>query len=185
MLTLAALIEKYLDKILNAALPYKIVMEWEQGVKTRSGRVVALCRHDNGLFGTGIHLYWPLIGSLTAWECNVEAFRTDPQTIGGVTFSFQVQARIRRLDRWFVAVQDPMVDVVSNTIMAAAGEIALTLPEGQAPGADFCDAVKRKAQSRMYGWGCEIMHVSFENVDKVPALRLIGAEQAPIFGGTS
>ena len=176
MTTIAALIEKYLDKILSTAFPYKIVYQWEQGVKTRSGKVVGgVLTSTNGLFGSGVHFYWPIIGTLAAWETNVEVFSTKPQSINEWTVSFLVQARIKRLDWWFINVGDPMPDVVADTVAAAASELVVKLPRGGGLPDDFCQKVRKVAQTRMHGWGCEIMRVSLETATKAPTLRLIGA----------
>lgn len=175
MLTFAALIQRYIDKLLDAAFPYVIIAPWEQGVRTFMGRVTKHMTPTNGVFGTGLHFYWPILGTSAAWECNTETWRTSPQTFGNLTLSFIIQARIARLDLWFVGVNDPINHVVGDQVSAAAGELAGEL-NGALPSPEWCEKVRALAQRRCYGWGVEIKRVAVETATCAPTLRLIGAD---------
>lgn len=181
MNSLTVFFQKLLDEIL-ALIPVTIVLAWQRGVRTRFGVIDKKGDRTstNGFRGTGIHFYWPIIGSLTRWECNIEVFETAPQRFGDQTFSLLVQCKIDDLSLYFKNVQDELKDTVGDTVRAAAGEIALTTDELDPI---WAEAVRKLAHARMRGWGVDIKRVSIATVTRTPALHLIcGPREKPLVG---
>lgn len=158
--------------------PFELIDPWEQGVELRFGQAVKLCTSKNGIRGSGVHFYWPVVGRVVASECNVEAWETEPQTVGERTFTLGIQARIDDLRLYFTNVQDDLKATVADTVRAAAGELAL---EAERLDTAFAESVRELAQKRMRGWGVDVKRVSLITSTTAPALRLIGAQR----GGTS
>ena len=172
MNALSDFLQKLLDHV-SALIPVKIVYSWQQGVRTRFGVVHSEpCTAKNGFRGTGIHFYWPLVGGITCWECNLEVFETGPQRIGEQTFSLLVQCQIDNLPLYFKNVQDELKESVGDTVRAAAGELALVSDKLDTT---WAEVVRKLAHSRMRGWGVDIKRVSIASVSTVPALHLIAA----------
>jgi len=173
MNSLADFFQKLLDHV-SALIPVKIIFAWQRGVRTRFGVIDkdGDRTSSNGVRGTGVHFYWPIIGTLTCWECNLEVFETAPQRVGDQTFSLLVQCKIDDLSLYFKNVQDELKEAVGDTVRAAASEIALISPELDT---NWAEVVRKLAHTRMRGWGVDIKRVSIATATRTPALHLISA----------
>ena len=60
--------------------PMRIVHDWEQGVRCRFGNATSLLTSSNGIFDTGFHVFWPVIGEINIYETNIEVSETELQT---------------------------------------------------------------------------------------------------------
>ena len=61
--------------------PLRIVNDWEQGVRVVHGNATTLLTSSNGMFGTGLHCFWPLIGEFVSQDTNIETPETGLQTL--------------------------------------------------------------------------------------------------------
>lgn len=155
--------------------PVRIVREWEQGVRLRSGNVTQLLTSTNGWFGTGIHAFWPLIGELITDETNQRVIETPWQTlttVDGVSVSFTLAARyqIRDLSKLYINAHDPE-ETIQNQLSAAAQ--VLDQIHSTDVAAKFTTAVHDEAKKRLTQWGVKLLQVSLFNRVEAPSLRLL------------
>lgn len=158
--------------------PFRIVREWEQGIRVQGGAITKLLTHNNARRPfPGVHAFWPRLGQVIVEECNWDVAETPPQTLPtcdghSVTVAFAIQYRIRDLRLYYTNIHDQEPTIVAQ-VRGAAGQVVpelgleglqKTLPEAMA------EAVRRNT----YGWGLEIRHVTPTTIVEAQALRLIG-----------
>ena len=156
--------------------PLRIVKDWEQGVRLRHGNATALLTSTNGLFGTGLHVFWPLLGEVLTQETNIETPETELQTHTSrdgkpVTFSLAVRYRVRDLRLLWLKIHDQEA-TIQEEVRSAAGSVIVELDFAEMP-SKFPDAVARTAQKNMHGWGMDIISVALINYTDAQAVRLI------------
>lgn len=156
--------------------PFRIVADWEQGVRCRFGRATALLTSRNGLFGSGLHVFWPLAGEIHTTETNIEVEETALQTHTTsdgvpVSFSLGVQYRIRDMRRMYLHIHDP-AQTLENEICATAGTCVANTKYGELP-SRLCGRVLEETEGLLDDWGIEVISVSLMNLAKVRPLRLI------------
>ena len=61
--------------------PFRIVSVWEQGVRMRSGNPTKLLTSRNGLFGSGVHGFVPLVGEIIVEDVNIRVIETGWQSL--------------------------------------------------------------------------------------------------------
>lgn len=152
--------------------PFRIIQEWEQGVRLRSGNVTYLCTSKNGIRGTGIHAYWPVIGEIISEDCNTRVVETPWQTVGGTSWTLAARYKIRDLGKLYVEIQDHE-DTIVNVIASAAAELAGMLDGADHTETEFTHEVKRLAANRLTKWGVTLLEVSLYNRVEANALRLL------------
>lgn len=156
--------------------PFRIVQEWEQGVRLLNGKIRATLTHENGIRGTGVHWFVPGLGEIFTRDANIEVLETDLQTVhvgdAAVTFSLGVKWRIRDLGALYSKVHDPD-STVAEAIRSAAGRAFASFETAGEARMSLADAVARDAKRVMYGWGVELIEVSAINFTTAQALRLI------------
>lgn len=158
--------------------PFRVVRQWEQGVKLRAGRIRdGALTHENGLLGTGLHAFWPVLGEIVDRDANIEVLETELQTVRlrdgtEATFSLGVRWRIRDLAALYSKVHSPTA-TVQEAVRSAAGEAARGFEGIDALGAGLGEAAAAGARKLMHGWGVEVIGVTPINLTAAPALRLI------------
>lgn len=171
-------IGEFLKELIDRAMgvwPIRIIQDWEQGLRVRAGRVQALLTSRNGLFGTGIHLFWPLLGEIYKDETNIRLALTDLQTCTTAdgrpaSFSFGVRYRVRDLSVCWQQVQT-YEGAILDAVMCAAGQVAPTIT--WADRAAFGAAVEAAARKAIRGWGLEITSFAVVNLTDARPLRLL------------
>jgi regulator of protease activity HflC (stomatin/prohibitin superfamily) len=156
--------------------PLRIVNDWEQGVRLRHGNATALLTSTNGLFGTGVHVFWPLLGEIITQQTNIETPETGLQTHTtrdgvSVTFSLAARYKVRDLRLLWLKIHDQDA-TIEEEIRSAAGSVVVTMDFAEMPGA-FPAAVTEAAKRQMRGWGMDIASVSLINYTDAQAIRLI------------
>ncbi len=156
--------------------PTRIVHDWEQGVQCRFGNATALLTSSNGFFGTGFHVFWPVIGEVNIYETNIEVSETELQThtsIDGtaVTFSLGVKYRIFDLKRMYQSIHDPR-ETLQNEICSAAGKCVAATSYADL-NARLCDRVIQEVKEQMGDWGIELASLSLINLTSAQPIRLI------------
>lgn len=152
--------------------PIRIIQDWEQGLRVRAGRITASLSSENGLFGTGVHFFWPLIGEIYKDETNIRLAITDRQDLTladgrSVTFSFGVRYRVRDLALCWRKVQT-YEGAILDAVMCAAGRVV------ERAGIDaFGPAVEAAARAEIRGWGLEILSLTVVNLSFAAPYRVI------------
>ena len=124
--------------------PVRIIHDWEQGVRCRFGNATATLDSHNGILGTGLHVFWPVIGEINVYETNIEVSETALQTQTtadgvSVTISLGVKYRVFDLMRMYKNIHDP-VETLGNEICAAAGKCVVEM-EFPMLSARLCDQI--------------------------------------------
>jgi regulator of protease activity HflC (stomatin/prohibitin superfamily) len=156
--------------------PFRIVSDWEQGVRVRNGRAVSLLTSKNGLFRTGLHLFWPAVGEIIISETNVEVNRTEMQTHTTkddvtVTFALTLKYRIRDLRAMYVQIHDHDDTIVAE-VCASAGRWIAELDYDDAQG-ELPDCIFKDVCERMEDWGIDVQDISLFSFTSARAMRLI------------
>ena len=156
--------------------PVRIIQDWEQGVRVFSGRATTLLTSTNGMFGSGIHFFVPLLGSVEVEETNICVVETDLQTVSTsdgkeATFSIGVKYRIRDLKATYTRIHDHE-DTILEQVRASAGNAVSGLSWEEMP-TKLGPAVESAVKSRVRGWGIEIIEASPINLIDAQAIRLI------------
>lgn len=156
--------------------PFRIITDWEQGVRVFSGRATRLLTSSNGIFSSGVHWFCPLLGSIESENANIAVVETDIQTIASLdgkqaTFSLGVKYRVRDLRAVYTKIHD-VDDTILEQVRSSAGNTV--------PGLQWNDmrerlgpTVEKDVRARMYGWGIEIIEVAPINLIDAQAIRLI------------
>jgi len=156
--------------------PIRIVHDWEQGVRCRFGRVTSLLTSSNGLFSTGLHCLWPLVGSVHIEETNIEVSETELQTHTtkegvNLTFSLGVKYRINDLTKMYRSIHDA-ADTIYNEICSSAGNVVMEM-QYEDVSHNICDALMEDVREEMNTWGIEIISISLINLTRAKPIRLI------------
>lgn len=149
--------------------PFRIVHEWEQGVRLRCGRVVSL-------LGPGLHIFWPLIGEIHARNTILDVNVTDNQTVDtadgvSVTFALAVKYRIADLARLYRSIVDHDSTVL-NEVTASAAALAMTMNYDEIE-EELPDAVWRDVHERLEEWGVELISVSLYTYCQARTFRVL------------
>lgn len=174
---------------IRALIPLRIVRDWEQGVRMRAGNITALLTPHNGLRGTGLHLFLPLLGEVAIVSVALRVGETTLQTIvtrdaKEATVSLGIRWQISDLSALFARIHDPE-ETVLDLVRGAAGALIPTLAweelPGKLPGALLSDIRRRTA-----GWGVKVHEVYLCNLAAPQALRILsessGAQTIPGVG---
>lgn len=156
--------------------PVRIIHDWEQGVRCRFGNATSLLTACNGIGGTGLQVFWPVIGEISVYETNIEVSETPLQTHTtiddvAVTISLGVKYRIFDLKRMYQNIHDP-IETLENEICSAAGRCIVDM-EFAALSSRLCEHVMRESKEQMGEWGIEICSISLINLTKARPIRLI------------
>lgn len=156
--------------------PFRIVKDWEQGVRVRHGNATALLTSSNGIFKTGMHVFWPGIGEIMVEETNTVTMETDLQTCTtkdgkAFTFSLGVKFQVKDLRAYYLKMHDAD-STISEESRSAGARACRDLNLEDCPD-KLGDLTKDRAKRRMRGWGLELIDIALINNTEAPALRLI------------
>ena len=157
--------------------PFRIIVDWEQGVRLRHGNATKTLTSTNGLFKTGIHVFWPILGDMLKQETNIETPETERQdliTADGelISFSLAVRYRVHDLKAFYTKIHDQDSTVLEE-VRSAAAEKTRQLPLVEVRGAEFGAKVLEQTKKQTHGWGLTFLSVSPVNMTTAPQLRLI------------
>lgn len=156
--------------------PIRIVSDWEQGVRMRAGNATALLTASNGLWGTGVHFFWPRLGEIIIQDTNLEVLETDLQSVEdaeGVvwTFSLGVMFKVRDLKALVLKVHDHQQSIVETLRSTGGRACAYLATEDVAE--HLGEETLRRVRRATHGWGLEVRAVRPINMCRAQALRLI------------
>jgi regulator of protease activity HflC (stomatin/prohibitin superfamily) len=178
--TLISDIFSWLRERLYDLWPVRIIRDWEQGVRLRAGNVQALLTAHNGIGGTGVHLFWPLLGEIFWQHTSIRAAETSLQRLTtkdgvDVSVAFTLTYQIKDLGALFTKVHD-FADSILDRVRGAAGLVVpeLLASELSARLQPEMDAAVRK---RVRGWGLDLIDLVPTQTSRAPALHLLGAGQ--------
>lgn len=161
-------------------VPWRIVDQHEQGVKYRLGHIVATLHYDDGIRGSGLHIYLPGISTIEIEDTNLRHAELDWQTCRlkdntEVTFCLGARFRVRDAGAMYANLHDHL-DTVSETIRSAAVEVAETYPGLDAFLASIREDARATAQKSMRGWGIDLKAVTLISCSQAQSLRLIAGD---------
>lgn len=157
--------------------PFRLVREWEQGIRLYAGEVTGTLTHRNGLPGArGLHFFCPKLGEIITQECNWEIIESRMQTVvtkdgRAITVGFAVQYRIRDLKLYYTSIHDH-AETTAGAVRAAAGSVVPTFRWEELSGA-LAAAMLNATKTKMYGWGLEVKDVTPTTLVDAQTLRLI------------
>ena len=174
-MTIGELIQEFGERLYKL-WPFRIVKDWESGVRVCLGRATAKLSSRNGFCRSGLHICWPVIGEIFVDETNIEVEETPAQTIIAsdnvqVTFSLVMKFRIWDLRRMFIHIQDPSETLV-NEMCAQMSRVVRTMPHVRAQSA-ACDRLTKESTELLAEWGVELLEVEFMNYARARPIRLI------------
>jgi hypothetical protein len=156
--------------------PFRIVRDWEQGIRMRHGNAKALLTSSNGIFWTGIHIFWPGLGEIITEDTNVETMETDLQTCTtkdgkAFTFSLGVKFKVKDLKALYLKIHDTE-STIAEEIRSAAGRACRELDCTECPD-KLGEQTMALAKQQMRGWGLDLISVGLINNTESQVLRLI------------
>ncbi len=169
---------------LRSLIPFVLVEEWEQGVKTRFGRIVRTCLPTNGLFGTGVHMFWPVVGGIIVQDTNISTMESDDQTLTtndgetvvvALTLSYWI-FDVGRFYRFIHDQDDTIQNVLESSVGRWVGELNwydVEDEEDRVIGANLIPQVEKDVELRFENWGIRIDDLALHTLTKVRAFRLI------------
>lgn len=175
-MTIGELLSQVIEWI-YAFWPFRVVHDWEQGVRCLLGNATAQLTSENGISGTGLHWFWPGVGEIIVDETNIEVVETELQTIlsiedSPVTFSLGLKYRIDNLKRMYEQIHDP-ADTLCNEVASTAGYVVSHL-EVASISDQLCDAVLLETKAQLGEWGIEVISLRLMNFSEAQPIRLIG-----------
>ena len=174
-MTLGELLKQVIDW-LYAFWPLRIVHDWEQGVRCVLGNAKDLLTSQNGLFGSGLHWFWPCIGEIEVAETNIEVVETALQTVLSseelpVTFSLGLKYRIWNLKHMYQQIHDAS-ETLDNEIASTAGYVASHLEVSNMCD-QLCEQTLLETKHQLGEWGIEIVSLRLMNFSEAQPIRLI------------
>jgi regulator of protease activity HflC (stomatin/prohibitin superfamily) len=156
--------------------PLRIIRDWEQGVRLRLGNATAQLTSSNGLFKTGLHTFWPVLGEIISDDTNIETPETALQTCTtqdgrAVTFSLAVRYRVKDLRALWLKIHDQEA-TIQEEVRSAAASVVAEMDFGDMPEM-FGEAVDQRVRANVRGWGLEILSVSLVNLTDAQVIRLM------------
>ena len=104
--------------------PFRVVQVWESGLRIRLGNPIQELSSKNGLFGSGLHFFWPWFEYIETRDSNWEVLETERQThtVSGqtITFSLSVRYRIVSMLALYTKIHDPD-GTIMNELQSLAG----------------------------------------------------------------
>lgn len=158
--------------------PFRIVNDWEQGVRLRGGHAVKLLTSANARRpGRGVHAFWPGVGEILVREVNIEAPETDLQdfiSLDGTPWcaAFAITFRIRDLRALYLKVHDYEETIIAEA-KAAAAAAGRTLSDDEM-GERLEEMALGEAKKQTHGWGLDLLRIRPTTLSRVQALRLVG-----------
>jgi regulator of protease activity HflC (stomatin/prohibitin superfamily) len=175
-MTLGEFFREILDH-LYGLWPVRVILDWEQGVRVRHGNATALLTSTNGLFKTGLHVFWPVLGDIIKQTTNIETPETERQdliTADGelISFSLAVRYKVHDLRAHYLKIHDQDATVLEE-VRSAAADVVRQLALAEVRGVEFGEKVLEQVKKQTWGWGLTFISVSPVNMTTAPQLRLI------------
>ena len=157
--------------------PFRIIVDWEQGVRVRHGNATKTLTSSNGLFKTGIHVFWPILGDMIKQETNIETpetARQDLETLDGkqVSFSLAVRYKVHDLKAHYLKIHDQDSTALAE-VRSAAAAVVQQNNWAEIRGAGFGPKVLEQTKKQTHGWGLTFLLIRPVNMTTAPQLRLI------------
>ncbi len=184
MTGLAELLTTVWEAITSCVAPYQIVPEWQSGVKTRLGKITKTCRHTNGVRGTGLHFYWPIIGGIDLQDTNTSTIQTDDQTLTtrdneSIVVAMTIAYRIKDAGRFYKYIHD-QDETIQNVVESEVGRAVPQLDWWQNGERDnwgltenLVTTVEGEITPRLRRWGIEVIDVATHTMTRARTYRLI------------
>ena len=172
------------EAVSSAVAPYEVIHEWEQGVKTKLGRIVKTCRHTNGVRGTGLHFYWPLVGGIDTQNTNTSTMQTNDQTLTtqdgvAVVVAMTIAYRITDAGRFFRWIHD-QDETIENVLESAVGRAVPQLDWWQGTSKEnwglvenLVEMVGEEITPRLRKWGVDLVDLAPHTMVRARAYRVI------------
>lgn len=159
--------------------PVRIIQDWEQGVRMLSGQARATLTSTNGLFGTGLHLFVPLLGDIISEDCNIAVVETATQTVNTkddvpASCSIGVKYRVKDLRAIYQKIHDQEQTVLEQ-VRSTAANIIREL-QWQDLNDLLAPELEQQIKKKMHGWGVEVLECAPINLTNAQAIRLIHDE---------
>lgn len=178
-MTIAELLSTF-GEHLAAIWPFRVVSAWEQGVRTFCGRIQGTCTHENGLLGTGLHVFWPAVGFIQKHSSNIDIVETEDQTLTtkdghAIEIAMSVRYKIADVAVLYANVHDQK-DTIRNAVEALLGEF---VPDLRWNGIQkhLLEDITPELIGMLGAWGINVEGVAIRTCVKVQALRLFGGEK--------
>ena len=176
-MTIGELLAKLWERIWDF-WPFRIVTEWEQGVRVHAGKIVAELKHDNGPIpgARGLHWFIPLLGEIMVESCNWETGQSWLQTLESkdratVSVQFSVTFRVWNLRMYYQSIHDHE-QTLYGAVRSAAGEVIPTLEWSELTD-KLPELMMASMKKRIRGWGLEVSEVVPVVLVRSKALRLV------------
>lgn len=175
-MTLGELLKQVIEWVYNF-WPLRVIHDWEQGVRCLFGNATTRLTSTNGLFGTGLHCFWPGVGEIMVNETNIEVIETSLQTILSedelpVTFSLGVKYRIFDLKRMYQQIHDA-AETLNNEVASTSGYVVSHMKIASIPDR-LCDTVLLQTKEQLDTWGIEVVSLRLMNFSQAQPIRLLG-----------
>lgn len=157
--------------------PWRVVREWEQGVRLLGGRATKLLTSSNARRPfCGVHAFWPGLGEILVQEVNIETPETDLQdfvSLDGTPWAVAVAVtyRIHDLRAHYLKVHDAEQTILSET-KAAVAAAGAQLHDGDMTG-QIGELALEAAKGQTRGWGLEIKRVQPTTLTQAQQIRLV------------
>lgn len=177
--------------------PLRSISDWEQGCLIRAGQVRKLLTSINGIRGTGVHFFIPILDEILVMDASIEVVEGSVQTCEtsdgeSVAFNLAVRYRIVDVCKVYSTIYE-VRDTVISQARASAGELAPTFnayaatEQESEEGSDFAielaEAVYRDLHERFTEWGIELQSVALSSCTFCRAYRLISEGAHVSVGG--
>jgi hypothetical protein len=158
--------------------PFRIVREWEQGVRLLGGRATKLLTSSNARPPLrGVHAFWPGLGEILVQEVNYETPETELQdfvSADGTAWAAAVAVtfRIHDLRAHYLRVHDAEQTILSE-VKAAVASAGATLPDVDVTPPRLGELALEGAKGQTRGWGLEIKRVAPTTLTRAQQVRLV------------
>jgi regulator of protease activity HflC (stomatin/prohibitin superfamily) len=169
--------------VVSVIFPFHIINDYEQGVRLRAGQLRTLLTSTNGIFGSGLHWYWPLVGEILKQGVVLRVNKTPTQTLTTldgveVTLSLGCRWSINDVKSLWLRVHDgeeTVIDLVEGTAGALVPTVNYSDLNAWLPSAMVAGIKKRTR-----GWGIDIGEVYLMNLCRPASLRILSDTKSDI-----
>lgn len=162
-----------LAKWLYQFWPARIVNSFQQGVRFYKGQ-------DEALLRTGLHWFWPIVGSLDV-ECVVEdVCPLETQTLTtiddkSITLIGSVAYKITNMRKWLTGVTDFHTSLQGKCERYLARAIrSKKYLDIVATQDELEESLRKEITAAVEDWGVKILDVGITSFSQTPSLRIYG-----------
>lgn len=181
METALAWLGQVFEAILSLFPHIKIVRSTHMGVRFRMGRYPLLMSSNNGIFNSGIHIYWPVVTEIEVVPIKRQTINLPPQyvstmddkTVGvsGIVI-YEVSDVVKLLTESFDyddTVRDFALAAIKNSISQMTYDQIKQFPE------EFDGVLTDTLSDQLTDYGVSILGVTLTDFSKCRVLALWGA----------